>query len=103
MATKFIPNPVGIAAVARSAQVAEKLKAVAEAVAENARSVAPELSGDYIDGIAVEAAIDGDSAVGRVNANDWKSALIEFGTEDTPTFAPLRRGAEGAGLTLREE
>ena len=42
----------------------------------------------------------------RINANDFKSAFIEFGTGEpgpTPAFAPLRRGCEAAGLNLRGE
>lgn len=102
MATRFIPNPAGIAGIASSADLVAALKAVAEEAASNARAVAPEDSGDYIDGIGVDAGLEDGKALARVNADDPASGYIEFGTEDTPTFAPLTRGAEAAGLDVRK-
>lgn len=101
MATRFVPSPSGIAAFASSPALVAALKAVAEEAASNARAIAPEDSGDYIDGIGVDAGVEGGKALARINADDPASGYIEFGTEDTPTFAPLRRGAEAAGFEVR--
>ena len=58
----------------------------AEAIAEAARELAPVLTGTYRDSIHVED--------GKVVADAPHAAAVEGGTNDTPAFAPLRRGAE---------
>lgn len=100
MTTTFVPNPVGMAAIAVGVGVQAVLERLGEAIAEGARSAAPEDEGDYIDGIVVE---DGEAPGSkRVLATDFKSNWIEYGTEDTPAFAPLRLGADSAGVPLVE-
>ena len=98
--TRFVPNKNGMDALARTTDMQKSMKEYSDSVAESARGIAPELSGDYVDGIESVGGVDNGMAIGRVNANDWKSALIEWGTTDTPTFAPLRKAAEQQGLKL---
>jgi hypothetical protein len=97
MASKFVPNPLFEQELLRSTLLQDDLQKVAEDIAEKAVAAAPEDDGDYKAGIEAVSGMGEDGVQARVNANDWKSGLIEFGTEDTPTFAPLRRGAEAAG------
>lgn len=67
-------------------------------VIENAKRVAPVRTGKYRDGLKVI------EQGGKVYASgtDFKSGWIEFGTVNTPVFAPLRKGARAAGLRLDE-
>jgi len=97
---RFVPSVTGMNALASSEGLEDALKEVAEEIASNARDLAPELSGDYKAGISVVAGEEDGESLARVNANDWKSGLIEFGTEDTPAFAPLRRAVESVGLDV---
>lgn len=100
---RFVPNPQAPALLARTTEMVEFLGVVAEAAAENARGFAPVRSGSYRDGIEGQAGIVEGQAEGRVNARDFKSGWIEFGTGQpgpTPAFAPLRRGADATGLKL---
>lgn len=60
----------------------------------------PYETGDYVDSIEPDIELENGEWIGRVNAFDWKANFIEFGTSDTPTFAPLQRGADAAGLHL---
>lgn len=74
------------------------LLAHAQLAAENAKDVAPELTGDYKRSIHAEP-FQGGGVI--VVADDWKANFIEFGTVDTPAFAPLRRGVQNAGMKFR--
>lgn len=101
MATRFRYNPAATAELARTLEMVETLRARAEDAAEESRAIAPVDTGEYRDSITAEAGIEGGFARGRVNAGKFTAGWLEFGTSDTPTFAPLRRGAEAAGLSLR--
>jgi hypothetical protein len=69
-------------------------RTVGEEIVSQAQAVAPVETGAYRDSIHVEADLEGETAVA---ADVDYAVFIEFGTSDTPTFAPLRRGATGAG------
>lgn len=83
--------------------LAPLLEDLASAAAANSRSVAPvgDDSPHYRDQIEHVVGINRGRYIGRVNANKDTSGFIEFGTRDTPTFAPLRRGLEMIGLQPR--
>ena len=87
----FIPNPLGIAALAQNEFVRLGLTAKAETVAQTAQSIAPVLTGAFRDSIHVEE-VDGDISV--IADVDY-AHFVELGTSDTPAFAVLRRAAEG--------
>ncbi|MGH2651415.1 MAG: HK97 gp10 family phage protein [Actinomycetota bacterium] len=96
---RFVPNPVGIEALKRSVGVQVVLTALGTALKAAAQSHAPVQTGKYRDSIEVE---DGDlPGTKRVVAHDFKANWIEFGTVDTPAFAPLRTAADSLGLRLR--
>lgn len=96
---RFVPNPMLAEELKRATFLLDDMQRAAEAIADAARGLAPEEFGDYKDGIEAEAGTDAKGVLGRVNANDWKSGLIEFGAgEGRPVFAPLRKGAEAAGF-----
>jgi hypothetical protein len=98
MATKFRYNPAATAQLASTVAMVATLRAAAEESAESSKAIAPVDTGEYRDSIWAEAGIVRGFAVGRVIAGKFTAGWLEFGTSDTPTFAPLRRGAEGAGL-----
>lgn len=64
---------------------------LANEIADYAKSISPEDSGEYKDGIKVRR--HGRGGVG-VHWTDPKSNLIENGTEDTPEFAVQARTEE---------
>ena len=96
MTSRFVRNPMFEAQLKRADFLQDAMLEVAEDIADNAVAIAPVEEGDYRDGI--EAVSEGEGA--RVNANDWKSGFVEFGTTNNPAWAPLRRGCESAGLRL---
>lgn len=83
--------------IARSAQMRAATRARAQRSADEARRLAPVDSGKYRDSIHVEETEDG----ARVVADADHAVHVEFGTEDTPAHAPLRRGTEAAGLKIK--
>jgi len=91
MPTGFKMNPGFVARMSRDLSLIPPLKDAADAAAERARELAPTLSGDYRAGIKTAVGADAKSVFARLNATDFKSHWIEFGTSDTPAFAPLRR------------
>lgn len=101
----FILNPSFFKLLETSDQLGDPLEQVTEQVAEAVRANAPEFAGHYKDGIETDRVVEGGKIAGRVIANDPTGAatVIEFGTEDTPAFAPLRRGAEQVVGELKDE
>lgn len=95
--TRFVPNPMLAQEVLRATMLLDDLQAIAENIAEQAVAIAPEDEGDYLRSIEAVSGFDARGVMARVNANDWKAALIEFGTTDTPVFAPIRRAADRYG------
>ncbi len=65
--------------------------ALAQEVVDYAQSIAPVDSGDYRDGIRVRRY--GKSGVG-IEFSDDASSFVEYGTEDTPEFAVMRKSIE---------
>ena len=101
---RFEPDRSGIAAIAKSMTLLEEpIREVTEEIVDNAKGFSPVDEGDYRDGIEAEVGEDDGTVTGRANATDWKSGFIEFGTgapAPTQAYAPLRRGAEKAGLKV---
>ncbi len=95
--SRFVYNPTVERQIALSPEVGGVLHERAVEGAAIARSLAPVDEGDYRDGIEAVSGVEGDSQVGRVNANDWKSHLIEFGTIHAPTFAILAKSLDAIG------
>lgn len=101
MTTKFSfrPDPKVTENIQHTAGMLKHFAGAAEAAARAAQSIAPFLTGDYMRSIKPEVGYDGDGFImARVNAWDYKAIWLEFGTEDTPTFATLRRGTDMTGL-----
>ena len=93
MPVRFVPNPVGIAAAAVSAEMAAELKEKAEAVTEAAQSLAHAEAyetGAYAASIVVESSVVDGKAAARVHARDFKSA-----------FLVARRGCETSARRCR--
>lgn len=97
--TRFVIDPTFLRKLARDPSLIPPLKEAADAAAGKARDIGPVDDGDYRDGIKVAVGADEHGVLARVNANDFKSHWIEFGTIDTPAFAPLRRAVLGGFST----
>jgi hypothetical protein len=99
MTVRFKPNPLAGAILSKTPEMTAFLYGLAETAVSAAQSVAPVRSGEYRDSIAAYPGV----GKARVQASDFKAVWIEFGTGQpgpTAAFAPLRRGAEAAGLQL---
>lgn len=94
--SRFVPNPRFEAELKRSTEMRAVVRHGAEAAAKEAKRLAPVDTGEYRASIKVVEA--GDDA--RVVAGAGHAGYVEFGTRDTPVFAPLRRGTEAAGLRI---
>lgn len=111
MAKKFRPNPAAVRKIGLSPQMKVMVATRTEAAAAETRRVAP--VGDspegqhYRDQIRTYIRRLRNRWVGRVNAEDFKSHWIEFGTRATdkhaatPAFAPLRKGLAILGLRFK--
>lgn len=93
---RFVPNPAFENQARRSTEMRAAMQRAAEEAADEARRLAPVDTGEYRASITVVTTAEG----ARVVADDDKATYIEFGTSDTPAFAPLRRGTEAAGLRI---
>ena len=95
--SSFKPNLGFAAAFALSADWLSTAKNVADLVRDEAQRIATAEAydtGAYRDGIESAVGVESGVLKGRVNANDWKSHFIEFGTVHRTPEAPLRRAAE---------
>lgn len=100
---RYVPNPFYAEEVARSVALDAVLKETADSVKSHVEQLAPYDPDDsqphYVERLESTTAVDdGARRVGRVNAWKYTSGWIEFGTEHMAAQAPLRRGAEAAGL-----
>lgn len=100
--SSFKYNPAVEKALARLPQVKAAVKEVSDEIAQGAQQIAREeayAEGDYHDSIKALEPVETQAypwLEGAVIATDWKSHLIEFGTETQSAVAPLRRAAEQA-------
>jgi len=91
---KFVPNP-NFEAEWNQEQGPETKGEIAEKVLAGAQAVAPVLTGAYQDSLHIQ--VDGEENVYVVAGVEYGDE-VEFGTSDTPTFAPLRRGISASDL-----
>lgn len=94
MRSRYKPDRAFVKRVAVGRDMVDLMEAKAEEAAEHARRSAPVDTGEYRDSIHAEAGVENGTAFGRVVADDEKWRFLEFGTLDTPVFAPLRKGLE---------
>lgn len=99
---KYQPNPQGVQALDRTPEMMKFLKDEAEKAAAAAKGFAPVLTGTYRDSIKADSKISDGKATGFIYATDFKAVWIEYGTSTNPTYAPLRKGVEAAGLKVKE-
>ena len=94
MVTLYKPNAAFDKAFAHSEEARDYAFRKAQEAAQYARERAPVATGAYRDSIEA-AVVEGDDGwKGRVVADVPYADYLEFGTEDTPTFATLRRAGE---------
>lgn len=87
----FIPQAEIDAHLANDEDILAGKMALAQEVVDYAQSIAPVDSGDYKAGIRVRRY--GKSGVG-IEFSDDASSFVEYGTEDTPEFAVMRKSIE---------
>lgn len=101
---RYQPNHQFERQFGRSTDMRKLVEAPAKRAAADARGRAPVgRSGNYRDGIKGEAVMSPKGWVGRVNAYDWKSAIIELhGVNDgRGPLGVLRKAVEGQNLRFR--
>jgi hypothetical protein len=91
VSSRFVLNPAGLAELAVSPQLVEPIEKIASEIELKAKGFAPVRTGAYRASISSEVSILGDRIVGKVTADVPYAGFIEFGTEDTPVFQPLRK------------
>lgn len=86
----FTPNPACPSEIEHSDFMAAWLLTQASEIADEAKAIAPVLTGAY------QASITGkvEDAKAIVSASAPYSSYLEFGTSDTPTFQTLRRALD---------
>ncbi|MBP7972758.1 MAG: HK97 gp10 family phage protein [Candidatus Nanopelagicales bacterium] len=89
--TDFIDPDVIAEYLETSEDILAGKMALAQEVVDYAQSIAPVDSGDYKAGIRVRRY--GKSGVG-IEFSDDASSFVEYGTEDTPEFAVMRKSIE---------
>lgn len=100
----FIPNLAGLAEVRVAPFMVSAVLNVAEGIRDRAKDIAnaefmpPPDTGTYVASLNADANVQDGAATGHAHADAPYSLYIEFGTEDTPTYAPLRRAAESFKL-----
>lgn len=90
----YKPNPDFDQAFAHSEEARAYALRKAQEAAQHAREIAPVATGEYRDSIEATVEETADGWQGQVIAGAAHSVYVEFGTEDTPTFATLRRAGE---------
>jgi hypothetical protein len=98
MPVVFVPNPFGVAEISRTQDMSRAMTEVATAVEAVAKVIAPILTGAYVESIHVEQTTEDGKAAANVVADVPYAVFVEFGTGDTPAFAPLRRASESVGV-----
>ena len=94
MSTRFVRNPGFERELRASPGVQAFMNAATVAAADEVREKAPHATGYYKRRVRAQ----GD----RVVTLDPFWHLVEFGSANNPTYAPLRRGIRAAGLRLAE-
>jgi hypothetical protein len=94
--SRFIPNPAGIAEVAALPGMVVAVGTIAAGIAESAKGhfesqgPHPYDTGEYVASLQSSSGIEDGHAIGHAYSDVPYSVYIEFGTEDTTAFQPLR-------------
>jgi hypothetical protein len=94
----FIPDPDFIKEMTSDAEFKQGLKDATEPAKTIAEQIAPVLTGAYRDAFVI---VEEEGEI-RFGNTDWKAHFIEWGTEEQPPQAILRRSASSAGLRIDE-
>lgn len=91
---RFVPNPRFEREIVTGPRMRDFLESKAQEALSYFVEFAPERSGDYVRSARAFSTVEAGRAVGRLAVDDFKWHWIEFGTVDTPTFAPLRKALD---------
>lgn len=102
---RFVPSPGFEGRAAKDVQMRRMLREHAAAVADEANRLGKQVANSYEAKVQWEFVRSEGQATGvrvvastdDINAASW----IEFGNQNLPAYAPLRKGAESAGLKTR--
>lgn len=104
---RFRPNPDFLDQLARTQEVREATRAGAEAVAQEAEQLADAASAPWLprrgSGTNTTFVVADDGETIAVVNTDHAGHLVEWGSENNPPHAPLRRGVHAAGLHFDEQ
>jgi hypothetical protein len=99
----FVPNPNFKAEVEGQDEHSEGLKQVAESVKRYAEATARSVGAPWMPRSGHDTIEIGEDADGVYVANtDYGGHLMEYGGKNNPPHAPLRQGAQSAGLRVDE-
>lgn len=87
---RYVPNPAFEEGVRSQAEHQKGMRTITKGVARSVRAVAPHRTGYY------ERRVKAQGTRVRTLDNFWH--LIEFGSINNVSYAPLRRGVRAAGL-----
>jgi hypothetical protein len=101
----FRPNNAGIRALAKTHSMGLAMEHYGAKLHERAKEIAPVKTGDYRAGLTLQVGEWEGQMIARVNAKDWKSAILEFGgnvntQNQEHSHSVLRHAAEQSGLRL---
>lgn len=98
MASSFKRNPRWAQQVASSREMKAHRRRVADKIAEEAGRLGRGVARSYRATVAEDDdRIRVEARTGGINAASW----IEFGNKNMPAHAPLRKGAEAAGASMK--
>jgi hypothetical protein len=101
MAIEFVIDPAGCIEVMNNPEMITFLENIGSVAVSAAQVLAPVATGHYRAGINLTMSNEGGLPMATVNADDFKSNWIEYGTaQGFPAYACVRRGCEAAGVVV---
>lgn len=95
----FIPNPLFDVQQKLDPEYLDGLMEHAKGLADTVKSKAPVATGDYVRSIRALRTLTSVT----VGTNDFAGHIVEWGSINSPAYAPIRRGVLAAGLRLEEK
>lgn len=95
----FIPNPLFDVQQKVEPEYLDGLMEHAKGLADTVKSEAPVVTGTYRDSIRALRTLMSVS----VGTNYFAGHIVEWGSINSPAYAPIRRGVLAAGLRLEEK
>lgn len=91
---RYVPKPGIEEELASSLGMRNLMDDTTRPVAAAVRQSSPRRSGRYRRSITTGVTLEDDGWHGRVGSTDFAWHMVEYGSVNNPTYAPLRRGLE---------